>query len=136
MCGARFPTCEADLSGKSQTDPLYFAQLEHAQNWYFRTFADRLGQDNFRLHVQERVVRLLERVHFHETALTAKAVIRRAGNKCFRGNLFAQPMQQDRLSPDDDLMRWGLSAKSQHLFSRTNFIDQQAYGIVAFRMLK
>ena len=79
-------------------------------------------------------MRLLERVHFHETALTAKAVIRRAGNKCFRGNLFAQPMQQAGFGHDDDLMRRRLSAKSHHLFRRTNFISQHAHGIGAFRM--
>src|SRR5204863_4140351 len=41
-------------------------QLEHAENRHFRAFAHRFGQGDFRLHVQERVVRLFEGVHFHE----------------------------------------------------------------------
>ena len=43
-------------------------------------------------------------------------------------------MQQAGFGYDDDLMRGRLSAKSHHLFRRTNFIGKHAHGIGAFRV--
>ena len=45
----------------------------------------------------KRVVRLFERVHFHEPAFATEAVICRAGNECLVRNFLFQDVQYDRL---------------------------------------
>src|SRR5713101_5096393 len=92
------------------------AQLEHSQNWCLRALAQRLRQSDFRLHIQERIVSFLERVHFHEPALTAEAIVRWPRNECLIWNLLAEPMQQAGFGYDDDLACGRLFTERHHFF--------------------
>ena len=109
-------------------------QFEHAQNRRFGALAHWFGQSDLRFHVQESVVRFFERVHLHEPALAAKAIIRGAGNERFARDFFMQAMQQTGFSNDNDLACWRFPAERYHLFGGTNFIGQHAHGVGAFRM--
>jgi len=68
------------------------AQLEHAQNRNFRTFSQRFRQNDFRIHVQKRGMRFFQRIHFHETALTTEAILRRSRDEFLAGNFLMQAM--------------------------------------------
>src|SRR2546429_4940701 len=103
-----------------------FAQLKHAQDRFFRSFAHRLGQSDLGFHVQQSIVSLLQRVHLHEAAFTAKAIVCRARNECLTWDFFAQSVQQASFGYHNDLARgrslWRSEEHTSELQSRLHLV--------------
>ena len=93
------------------------AQLEHAQDRRFGAFAQRFRQNDFRSHVQQRIMRLLQRVHFHEAALGTAAMLGRTGDEDFARDFLLQPVQHARFGHDDDFVCAGDSLQNVTIFS-------------------
>ena len=122
------------LNRSSVQPPELFAQLEHSEDWRFGALANGFRQSDLRLHVKQRVVGFFQRVHFHEPALAAKAIVGRARYESLAWNLLFQPVQHARFGDNDNFVSGRLFAKRDHFFRGTDFVGQHSNGVGTFRM--
>ena len=87
----------------------YLLHSSMRRSGQFGARANRLGQDDLRLEIEQRIVKFLERVHLHEAAVGAGAMIGRAGNEILVRHLAPQPVEHARFGDDDEAAGWAIA---------------------------